>query len=249
VHSARDYYLIHPNAKLYSRGAVQRANSLTCRIWSAVKRRQSKHVDGFISISHYVKDLHLGAGFFPRAKTATVYNPVTIAADTKHKLTGPWTYGYLGRLDESKGLELLMEAFARLDDDQSRLLIAGRGDVAYEVELKQRAGARITFLGKVTPAEFFPMIDCLVVPSHWAEPLGRSNAGGIPEIIDVGSTGLTFTSGSAAELEQCLVDICRLPKTQAIADCEVMAQRFSGDTIVKSYAAFYERVIEQYAVL
>lgn len=50
---------------------------------------------------------------------------------------------YLSRLHEKKGVEVLLEAFAKLlgSRPQARLVIAGDGDVAFKVRLRQRASA------------------------------------------------------------------------------------------------------------
>lgn len=261
VHSARDYYLLHPNCKLYTPKGIQRADSLTCRLWSAVKRLESRHVDAFISISDYVRRLHMDLGFFSRAASTTIYNPIRIPRQVVRKEGGPWTYGYLGRLDHSKGVDILLAAFERIDDGEHRLLIAGSGDPDYERELKARAGAGVEFLGHTKLGDFFPRVDCLVVPSRWAEPLGRvvleayahgvpvigADSGGIPEIINHGNTGLTFRSGNLAELSDCLLRIKALPRELMFAECRSMARRFSDDVIIDAYIDFYRRVAEEYA--
>lgn len=262
VHSARDYYLIHPNAKLYAKGDIQRTDSMVVRFWSAIKRWESRKVDAFVSISNYVRALHVDAVFFPRARLATVYNPIRIPGAVKPRSEGPWTFGYLGRLDESKGLELLIDAFEQFGGAESRLLIAGKGDPSYEDSLQRRAKGNVMFLGQVQPDMFFPTINCLVTPSRWAEPLGRvvleayaqgvpvigSSAGGIPEIIDEGKTGLTFKSGSLSDLGRCMSEIRRIHAPNAFAQCRAMAEHFSSEAIVRTYAKLYAEIVEDHAV-
>src|SRR5690606_36848540 len=70
------------------------------------------------------------------------------------------------------GIEWLIEQFQSLHIDAS-LLIAGRGKNDYEEKLRSLSRhPKISFLGYVRSADFFQMIDVLVVPSLWKEPLG-----------------------------------------------------------------------------
>lgn len=77
---------------------------------------------------------------------------------------------YVGRLEEGKGLETLIQAVATVDG--LRLLIAGSGSMRSSLErLAQRLGVseRIAFSGYVSQAdlpEFFSTADCLVLPSE-----------------------------------------------------------------------------------
>jgi glycosyltransferase involved in cell wall biosynthesis len=115
---------------------------------------------------------------------------------------------YVGRLDSMKGLTTLVKAFAKLVETQpnSQLIIAGkplRAEDPFQPELEQLCTQlgivdRVRFIGFVANvAEVFQMSDVSVLPSHWAEPFGRSiiesmmagtpvvasNVGGICEIL------------------------------------------------------------------
>ncbi len=81
--------------------------------------------------------------------------------------------GYLGRLHPKKNVSTLIEAGSRLDDDVS-LVIAGRGDAAYERALTAQAErllpGRAKFIGWVSgddKTRFLSDIDVLAMPSEY----------------------------------------------------------------------------------
>src|SRR5439155_5284391 len=110
------------------------------------------------------------------------------------------------------------------------LTIAGAGSRAYEARLRRLCeqlalSEHVTFAGRV-PREAMPQLmarfDALAVPSEWPEPLPRivqegmaaglvvlaSAVGGIGEIVQNESNGLTFAAGNAAELAVQLSRAC-----------------------------------------
>lgn len=68
--------------------------------------------------------------------------------ETKEK-----TIFYAGALLNEYGIDHLLNAFALIDDPTYRLVIAGGGDVAREVEQAAGADSRINYLGFITPTE------------------------------------------------------------------------------------------------
>jgi glycosyltransferase involved in cell wall biosynthesis len=115
---------------------------------------------------------------------------------------------YIGRLDKVKGLETLLHAFAVLlkTKPDAHLLIAGKPLLQkqhYRTELEALTAqlgitSQVTFLGHVAePIALYQLSDLTVLPSVWAEPLGRtllesmacgtpviaSRMGGIPEVL------------------------------------------------------------------
>ncbi len=137
----------------------------------------------------------------------------------------PFTLGYLGRLVESKGLPLLVEALAMLPG-YCRAIFIGNGPMKSELEaLAVRLGVtrRVSFKPGVPTYEVpreLEQLDVLVLPSltrpNWKEQFGRvlveamacetpvigSSSGEIPNVI--GDAGLIFTEGNAQELAACI---------------------------------------------
>jgi glycosyltransferase involved in cell wall biosynthesis len=107
----------------------------------------------------------------------------------------------------------LLAAAARLPDVPIRL--AGNGPILQD--LSAAAPANATFVNRLDPAEmgaFYRAARFLVVPSMWFEgcplvvseamsrglPVIASRIGGLPELVDDGTTGLLFEPGNVAEL-------------------------------------------------
>ena len=124
---------------------------------------------------------------------------------------------YSGRLDVTKGLTLLLRAFARLRQvaPAALLRIVGRGSQQSALERLTRdlgLESAVTFRGWVAPADVeHELADAwaAVVPSLWAEPLGlvaleaivrgvpviASASGGLGEVVEHGVSGLRFPNG------------------------------------------------------
>lgn len=117
---------------------------------------------------------------------------------------------YMGQMIRAKGLEILIEAFKQVPNEEARLLMAGgirQSEGAYteaEVEELVSRDPRIRYLGFRTDAEnLYHTADIMTMPSQWEEPCamilfeaaaaGRpliaTATGGTPEILRHGKTG------------------------------------------------------------
>lgn len=133
---------------------------------------------------------------------------------------------YFGRLAPEKGVGTLIEAAAAAG---LPLVVAGTGPS--EAELRERAarhGGDVEFVGYRSGADLHAVIrDALavVLPSEWYEnapmsvleafalgkPVIGARIGGIPELIEDGSTGFVFRSGDAADLAAAIGRVAALP--------------------------------------
>lgn len=263
VHTARDYYLLHPNSTLFVGGKMISENNMVAVAWSWIKKRASKNVSCFVGISHYVKDIHKNNGYFLGVDQGVVYNSVSIpccsvleAEDGKEGLV----FGFIGRLDPSKGLDILLKAVSEIAGSEVNLLIAGTGDTEYVDQLHSKVSPNVDFLGYQNPGEFFQKIDWLIVPSLWAEPLGRvaleayahgipviaSNAGGLNDIMWDGETGVQFDihGGEAdSSLRLAIERACKLNLEDIKKNCLKKAELFSTKRISKEYIGIYQSLI------
>ncbi|MBI3921268.1 MAG: glycosyltransferase family 4 protein [Armatimonadetes bacterium] len=136
--------------------------------------------------------------------------------------------GYVGRLVEEKGVDVLLRALASLPD-RFVLAVAGTGRVENALRaLSRELGleSRVRWLGKVAREELplhLSAFDALVLPSRslpvWQEQFGMvlaeamlckvpvigSSCGAIPEVI--GEAGLIFPEGDAGALAERLKQI------------------------------------------
>ncbi|HTI14945.1 MAG TPA: glycosyltransferase family 4 protein [Dictyobacter sp.] len=135
----------------------------------------------------------------------------------------PFTFGFIGRLKEEKGLNLMVEALTYLPD-YCRAVFVGHGPMKNSLEEQaQRLGVanRIIFKSGVPTSDVpheLEQLDAFVLPSlsrpNWIEQFGRvlceamscetppigSSSGEIPYVI--GDGGLIFKEGDARELSE-----------------------------------------------
>jgi Glycosyltransferase len=129
-------------------------------------------------------------------------------------VSGNLRFGYIGSLQPSKGVDVLVEAFNKIGDDSgTKLTIYGElvesGFFSgYCQLLRKKATCKsINFAGKFSRenlSKIFNEIDVLIVPSVWYEncpnvileamsfkiPVIASSIGGMTELIEDGKTGL-----------------------------------------------------------
>jgi glycosyltransferase involved in cell wall biosynthesis len=151
-----------------------------------------------------------------------IYAPRTTDYASRFALhASRFTIGYVGRLVEEKGVQILLQAVDGLGGEW-RLRILGSGPLQPQLEaLTQRLDVtdRVSFESPIPSAQmpaFYNQLDTLVLPSltrtHWKEQFGRvlieamacgvpvvgSRSGEIPYVI--GQAGLTFAEGDVQEL-------------------------------------------------
>ncbi len=148
----------------------------------------------------------------------------------------PFTLGFVGRLKDNKGLDLLIAALAQLPS-YCRVVFIGNGPM--KSVLEEQAGRlgvaeRVIFKGGLPTYEIpqeLQRLDALVLPSvtrpNWIEQFGRvlaeamacetpvigSRSGEIPHVI--GDAGLVFTEGDVSELVACVRKLLAEPQLYA----------------------------------
>ncbi len=136
----------------------------------------------------------------------------------------PLRVGYAGRIAESKGVHLLLEALERLPDAALEVHVHGRfapEEGPYHARLERAAADqdRVRFHGRYPDAaDVFPTFDVFVLPSIWPEnsplviqeafaagvPVVTGDRGGMAELVDNGTDGLTVPVGDADALAAAL---------------------------------------------
>ena len=166
-------------------------------------------------------------------------------------------FGFLGQLRPTKGLHELVRAFASECATEAELWIAGRGDPAYEAELRSQTVKipSVRWLGFVDPSELLGSVDILVVPSLWRDtaplvvlealvegrPVLGARRGGIPEFISE-ATGWVYEPDDATALRRALRDCLRA--RDRLAEMGKQAKRVAATF---SRARFVEGYLEAYA--
>lgn len=268
VHTTRDYYLMNPNSKLYRRGNNHSPNTIDSLFFSILKKIKSQKVTSFVGISNYIKNIHVENGFFKNSKNYVVYNGISsptgdILLEGKTKKTNDIIVGYLGRVESSKGIEILLQAIQEKEEQSILIKVAGKGGSDYLKYLQSKySKLKVEFLGSVNIADFFPQIDFLVVPSMWNEPFGRvvieansygvpvigSNRGGIPEIIIENETGFIFNSEQASSLSDVVDRIQKMDIREyelMKIRCKSHSYKFKSDLITDNYLNVYEETLKE----
>ncbi|MBE0596687.1 MAG: glycosyltransferase, exosortase A system-associated [Desulfuromonadales bacterium] len=148
-------------------------------------------------------------------------------------LSGKFIFGFIGSHYHFEGLDVLIEAFARMADrkPEARLLIVGDGNAFDEwkgLATKLGLEGKIIFTGRVPHEEvnrYYSIVDALVYPrksmrlTELVTPLKPleamamkkvvigSDVGGISELVTNGETGFLFRAGDVQHLESILVSV------------------------------------------
>ena len=175
--------------------------------------------------------------------------------------------GYVGRLVEEKGVDLLLEAVVGLVGDWGLSIL---GDGPFKPRLVQLSrelglGERVTFLDPLPSPEmpaYYRQLGVLVLPSrtarNWKEQFGRvlieamasatpvvgSTCGEIPNVI--GEAGLLFPENDAPSLTSHLTRLMRdrkLAKSLAREGRERVLQHYTQRKIAQDTHGVYLRVV------
>jgi glycosyltransferase involved in cell wall biosynthesis len=221
VQVLHDQYLLCPTSMMFRGGQRCAGQCMPCRVLRMPHRDKSTQVDSLVGVSSFITRKLIAQGYFDGVRSIrTIHNIRDTLEEGIPKLPRPRdgkiVFGYIGRLCEPKGLELLLDAFTSASDQNWMLVVAGSGEAGYEARLRSKfAHSRIEFAGHVTPREFFPGVDFTIVPSIWEDTLpsvvfesllyGRpvlgSDLGGIPEMLN-DENGLLFGAGDRESLVQ-----------------------------------------------
>lgn len=263
VHTLHDYYLLCPRSTMFANGVNCERQHVTCTLYSWPRVRLSLHVRAVVGVSRFVLDRHLAHGAFPRAEPFLIGNPCVSAVTSPplHDATPPrFRIGFLGRLEQEKGVEELLTAAVALPREGWELHIAGRGTNGFDERLRSRfVDPRIRFHGFVDRDEFLSRIDVLVVPSLSHETFGlvaieafafgvpviASRRGGLSEVVTDGVDGALFDPSDPSALRTVLSRFVAEPSraSEMRAACLARARDFSVETITERYEAVYQRVM------
>lgn len=190
------------------------------------------------------------------------------AIENRINCNGIYNITYIGRLVPEKGIELLIDAFANLDNKYHiKLSIVGDGDSRnfLEEQVKNRnLSGKVTFYGQQRDvSHFLEQTDIFVYPSVCQEVFGISlveamaygipcianNVGGIPEIIDNGVNGFLTEESTAKEIGDLIEKVIRLYEKGSIEkiaeDAKEKASHFSVCHSCKMIEEEATRIYEQ----
>ena len=169
----------------------------------AYKPRQHAHLDGLVAIAPWQLEA-IPASL--RARSTQIDNwtvPVAPSADARARLRAQlgireheFVIGALGRVEASKGLDVLVEAFERAALPDARLVIVGQGKAW--AELRRRAGPGVAMPGFADrPQDWLAAFDAFASAAR-SEPFGlvllEAMSAGLP-ILATASQGARHLAG------------------------------------------------------
>lgn len=188
-------------------------------------RRFLKNINLVLACSNFYAQCAKDSGMFRNVKV--LHNGIILL---EQKPIEHWEHLlYVGRLDEAKGVETLLEAIPEIREKYPniKLNIVGAGN--QEAQLKCRAEKlgiceSVQFFGHLPHAEVIKQYQettLVIVPSLFPDnfptvcieamaagrPVIASKVGGIPELIIDGETGILFDSGKSKELAKKIIEV------------------------------------------
>ncbi len=248
-------------------------NCLTPQTWTVLMlqyqlwQQWRDAFDLVVALSHGMKNQLENAGIKP---VEVVYNGVPIRP-MRRSLVNPPTVVYAGRLVSEKGIDILLQAFAKvlLKVPEAKLLIAGDGsekDNLQALSVELGIAESVTWLGYLPQSEMEEQFNnawVQVVPSMWAEPFGNvttesmmrgtaviaSAVGAQPEIITDGETGFLLPPGDVEALASKLTLLLLnwdLSEKMGLSGRDRALSEFSEDKRNNRFLEIYEQLRTRY---
>jgi glycosyltransferase involved in cell wall biosynthesis len=188
-------------------------------------KKNWNRVDRWVAVSDYVAERLLASGV-PRGK---IFVSKNFLSDPGRLDLGGDGFLVASRLDEDKGIRMLLEAWQRSGlGSVSTLRIAGDGPLRPLVEEAAAAMDGVVYLGILGPQEYREAVQqsaVMVVPSIWAEPFGRAAA----EALAFGRPVIASAVGGLKEVVSS--DVGWTAKPDAHSFAEVLKEAATGDHV------------------
>ena len=219
------------------------------------RRARTRHVDAFVPVSSVVAVSTKLPGRSPYAVIPNFIPDDLLVDEASPRPGGPIVF--VGDLSRDKGIEVLLEAHARLDSPPD-LVLAGRVVENTPLELPERVELR-GLLDHMSVMDLMQTACVVVVPSIVPDccptvvleamavgrPVVAAASGGIVDLVDDGVTGLLVPPGDPAALSTALATV--------VNDCEAGAamgraalervRSFTASAVVGRVESLYGRLM------
>jgi glycosyltransferase involved in cell wall biosynthesis len=181
-----------------------------------------------------------------------------------HRSPDDVVIGLVGRLEEQKGVELLLQAVPSVVArcPHARIVIVGDGSLRADLEQSTRDLAItdvVRFTGWMSQAgAVMTAIDIMAIPSRWeafgivnleamaaSRPIVGFAVEGIPEVVDDGVTGLLVDAGDVTALADALCQLLESPTRRAdlgAAGRARLESHFMPDAMSRAHEELYRRL-------
>lgn len=248
VLTLHDYRAVCPNGRLMVDGRPCNSCVASGNYWNAIRRRclhgslwktliaaaecyvnkwrdQYRKIDLFIAPTRFLRDVMV-AGGLPEERVRLVPNPVACDVLPARVLPAAPRFLFAGRLVAEKGLDVLLDAAARLDAG-ARVVVYGSG--RYEEHVRRRIRAERLpvelhgYVARDVVARALRRTTAGVVPSLWYEngplaipeaaargvPVIASDLGAMRQLVEHRRDGLLVAPGNAAALAAAMNELGR----------------------------------------
>lgn len=261
VHTLRDYAFLKEKKDIIS------------RIQKKIITNYTRNVDLVTAPSQYTLDTFKNNGYFSKSTEKVVYNAIDFKVAIieevlnlkKERIRNKniINFVYLGRIEEKKGIKVLLNSFSKVKNDNIQLNIAGDGNLKYLVSEQVKRDSRINYLGFLNETEIEKLLkesDVLIIPSIWPEPFGRviieaykhcmpaigSKIGGIPELINNMKTGLLIAPNNESELMKAIEYFSNKKNIQdMLVSCKEKVDEFDIKTQIIKFESLYKGIVDR----
>lgn len=220
-------------------------------------------VDHYIAVSKAVSVFYQTNKAIPEDKITVIHNTTPHEGVKLYPKQFSFRIGFLGRLVEQKGVDVLIKAvhFLLEQDRSYQLIIGGSGPlesqlkkIVVDLDIKEK----VIFVGNVSDKNsFFKMIDIFVLPSRfegfplvlleagmYQMPVVATNVSGNPEIIRHGETGLLVEKDNPKELSSALLQYKdeELRERMSKNLQRLVLAEFSQDHYTEKMKTFYAKI-------
>jgi glycosyltransferase involved in cell wall biosynthesis len=228
-----------------------------------VKHLTSRGLSAHVAVGKAAARIIKQAAGAPTGSIRTIYNGVVDPGTPapRSASAGPPLFGCLARLDRVKGLDVLLDALAKVPD--ARVVIAGEGD---ERAALQGQAFALGISGRVDilewtddPGSLLTGCDGFVLPSR-AEgfplsileamlaglPVVATDVGSVREAVVDGETGFVVPSDDATALARAMRRLATdtdLRRTMGKAGRARALERFSIERMARAYEELYEQLL------
>ncbi|MDX1921773.1 MAG: glycosyltransferase family 4 protein [Alphaproteobacteria bacterium] len=246
---------------MFKNGSECAMQCTSCKISSAYKwnmLKQSKKL-GFISPSQ--ANIETLSRFLPikSYRNQAILNPNTYPPATAQRVASDnIRFLYVGRLHNTKGVDLLLNVLLQLKDKYKfKVTVIGDGQESASLRATYAKESWCDFTGYISQSEisnYMVNSDVMFIPSIWAEnspgvvvhalslglPVMGSRKGGIPELIKDGITGKVIEAGNKAAWRDAIEAVLQKPEIleEWRNNCLVHIHDFEITTIVKQQLEF-----------
>ncbi len=170
-----------------------------------------------------------------------------------------YIYGFVGQLDERKGVKTLLESFAMLSQKYHRTTLLMVGEGKLQSRLEKMAGqcrGQVVFAGfRDDVADVMKIIDALVLPSLWegfgivlieamaaGKPVITTNVSNMPEIVQDGREGYLVPPSDSEGLREAMAKLIKHPaqgRKMGENGFETVQERFTLKRMVDDTESYF----------